>query len=153
MIAAGMLNKPVEEITANERQRGKFAELAAGFGGGVGAWRRIFDDPRPDAEIERDKVKWRQICTRASFAFWQRLFKAVRIAVQLHAAVRVNEAPLPEIVASFEDGNLYITLPSGRSLTYPNARLVPGKFENSSTWPSSTTRRSNGARSTNGTAR
>ena len=47
----------------------------------------------------------------------------------MRAAVRVNEPPLPEIVCSFEDGNLYIILPSGRSLTYPNARLVPGKFE------------------------
>ena len=56
-----MLNRPVEEIGANERQQGKFAELAAGFGGGVGAWRRIFDDQRPDAEIERDKIKWRQL--------------------------------------------------------------------------------------------
>ena len=39
--------------------------------------------------------------------------------------------PLPEIVCSFEDGNLYIILPSGRSLTYPGATLVPGKFEGS----------------------
>ena len=60
--------------------------------------------------------------------FWHRLFRAVRIAVQLRAAVRVNEAPLPEIVCSFEDGNCYIVLPWPR-LTYPGARLVPGKFE------------------------
>ena len=59
VIATQMLNKPIDEIGANERQQGKFAELAAGFGGGVGAWRRIFDDQRPDAEIERDKIKWR----------------------------------------------------------------------------------------------
>ena len=59
VLATQMLNKPIEEIGANERQQGKFAELAAGFGGGIGAWRRIFDDQRPDAEIERDKRKWR----------------------------------------------------------------------------------------------
>jgi hypothetical protein len=41
--------------------------------------------------------------------------------------VRVNAPPLPEIVPSFEDGSLYIALPSGRRLTYPHARLVPGK--------------------------
>ena len=128
VLAAQMLNRPIEEIGANERQQGKFAELAAGFGGGVGAWRRIFDDQRPDAEIERDKAKWRQLHPRI-VTFWHRLFRAVRIAVQMRAAVRVNEAPLPEIVCSFEDGNLYIVLPSGRRLTYPGARLVPGKFE------------------------
>ena len=61
--------------------------------------------------------------------FWQRLFKAVRIAVKHQTAVRVNEPPLPSIVVSFEDGDLFIELPSGRCLTYPNARLVPGKFE------------------------
>ena len=125
-----MLNQPIEEIGANERQQGKFAELAAGFGGGVGAWRRIFDDQRPDAEIERDKIKWRSLHPKI-VTFWHRLFKAVRIAVQMRTAVRVNEPPLPEIVCSFEDRNLYIILPFGRSLTYPGARLVPGKFENS----------------------
>ena len=97
VIAAQMLNKPVVEIIDNERQQGKFAELAAGFGGGVGAWRRIFDDPRSDAEIERDKVKWRQMHPRI-VRFWQRLFKAVRIAVKHRTAVRVNEPPLPSIV-------------------------------------------------------
>ena len=77
VIAARMLNKPVAQITDNERQLGKFAELAAGFGGGVGAWRRIFDDPRPDAEIEHDKRAWRAMHPRIT-RFWQRLFKAVR---------------------------------------------------------------------------
>jgi Toprim domain/DNA polymerase family A/CHC2 zinc finger len=129
VLATQMLNKPIEEIGANERQQGKFAELAAGFGGGIGAWRRIFDDQRPDAEIERDKNKWRSLHPKI-VTFWHRLFKAVRIAVQMRTAVRVNEPPLPEIVCSFEDRNLYIILPSGRSLTYPGARLVPGKFEN-----------------------
>jgi DNA polymerase len=122
VLASLMLGKSVKEITDNERQQGKFAELAAGFGGGVGAWKRIFDDPRPDREIERDKVKWRlmhpKICR-----FWHRLFKAVCVAVKLKTAVRVDEPPAPSIVCSFEDGNLYITLPSGRSITYPNARL------------------------------
>ncbi len=130
VLASLMLGKPVEAITDNERQLGKFAELAAGFGGGVGAWRRIFDDPRPDAEIERDKDKWRQLHPKI-VTFWHRLFKAISAAVNLRAAVRVNEPPLPEIVPSFEDGSLYIALPSGRRLTYPRARLVPGKFENS----------------------
>ena len=94
VLASLMLGKPVEAITDNERQLGKFAELAAGFGGGVGAWRRIFDDPRPDAEIERDKVKWRQLHPKI-VTFWHRLFKAISAAVNLRVAVRVNEPPLP----------------------------------------------------------
>ena len=126
--AAQMLGKPVETIVARERQRGKGGELAAGFGGSVRAWRNIFDDPRPDPEIKSDIQKWRQLHPQTR-RFWKRLFNAALIAIRHGVAVRVNEAPLPEIVTDFEDGNLYITLPSGRSLTYPNARLVPGKYE------------------------
>jgi DNA polymerase len=129
-IASQMTGIPIDLIGPNERQKGKFAELAAGFGGGIGAWRRIFDDSRPDAEIERDKIKWRDLHPKIVM-FWHRLFRAVRIAVQMGAAVRVNEPPLPEIVCYFETDTLYISLPSGRCLTYPGARLVPGKFEGS----------------------
>ena len=42
MIARKMLNRAADaEITGAERQLGKAAELASGFGGSVGAWRRI----------------------------------------------------------------------------------------------------------------
>src|SRR5262249_26978683 len=54
VLAHRMLHKntPVSEITAVERQLGKCAELACGFGGSVGAWRRIAgDDGRSDAEV------------------------------------------------------------------------------------------------------
>ena len=32
-------------------------------------------------------------------------------------------------LASFEDGNLYLTLPCGRRITYPQTRLTESKFE------------------------
>ena len=43
VLAHRMLHKdtPVGEIPSAERQLGKYAELACGFGGSVGAWRRI----------------------------------------------------------------------------------------------------------------
>jgi len=126
VIASRLMNVSIDAIGPTQRQLGKFAELAAGFAGGVGAWRRIFDDPRPDAEIERDKIMWRRLHPKIT-AFWHRLFKAIRAAIEFRTNVRVNPPPLPEIVASFEDGNLYIALPSGRRLTYPHAHLVPGK--------------------------
>ena len=149
VLAAQMLNRPIEEIGANERQQGKFAELAAGFGGGVGAWRRIFDDQRPDAEIERDKIKWRQLHPQI-VTFWHRLFKAVRVAVQMRAAVRVNEA------AAARDRLL---LRGRQSLHHPAVRpqshlsrrtLVPGKFEGSVDLAYFDNSKKNGARSTNG---
>jgi len=52
-IAAQMLNKAVLAITKAERQSGKCAELACGFGGALGAWRKIAgdEDTRSDCTI------------------------------------------------------------------------------------------------------
>jgi DNA polymerase bacteriophage-type len=41
----------------------------------------------------------------------------------------VAPPPQPPIVAAFADGNLTLTLPSGRAITYPEARLIPSKYE------------------------
>jgi hypothetical protein len=41
----------------------------------------------------------------------------------------VAPSPQPRVVVAFADGNLTMTLPSGRAITYPEARFVPGKFE------------------------
>jgi len=121
-------NSPVENISAAERQLGKCAELAAGFGGSVGAWRRIAhdEDARTDAEVLTIIHAWRAkhlaIC-----AFWQRLARAARISIRTGQAIRVMPAPQPSIITSFDDTDLTITLPSGRAINYPNARLVPNK--------------------------
>src|SRR5262249_56534627 len=40
--------------------------------------------------------------------------------------------PQPPIVARFADGNLTLTLPSGRAITYPEARLIPSKYVDAS---------------------
>jgi DNA polymerase len=129
VLAGKMLGKPAAEIDDKERQQGKGAELAAGFGGGPGAWRRIFpDEERPDHEIKKDIARWRRMHPRIR-RFWKRLERAVHLSFRAGVPIRVNEPPLPEIFTRFADGNLTITLPSGRNITYPNARLVPGKYE------------------------
>jgi hypothetical protein len=116
-------------ITAAERQIGKCAELAAGFGGSVGAWRRIVGhDPRSDQEIASNIQQWRD-SHPATRQFWKELARAIRVAIRTGQPILVAPAPRPAIVASFADGILRLTLPSGREITYPNARLVPGKFE------------------------
>jgi len=130
-LAGKMSGKPAAEIDDKERQQGKGADLAAGFGGSVGAWRRIFpDEERPDHEIKNDIIRWRRMhpCIQR---FWKRLHRAVCLTFRASEPVRirVNEPPLPEIITRFADGNLCITLPSGRDITYPNARLVPGKYD------------------------
>jgi DNA polymerase len=124
IIAAQMLHKPVQEITKAERNIGKAGELACGFGGSVGAWRRIAnDDTRSDEEIAADVRAWRQAHPK-TVAFWHELARAIRVAIRTGQPMAAGR-----IVAGFTDGNLTLTLPSGRRITYPEARLVPSKFE------------------------
>ena len=130
VIARRMLSKAEDaEITAAERQLGKAAELASGFGGSVGAWRRIIaDDPRSDDEIRAIIFRWRQ-AHPAIRRLWKDLARAIRAAIRTGQPILIAESPQPRIVATFADANLTLTLPSGRAITYPEARLVPSKYE------------------------
>ena len=61
IVAAKMLGRDdLASITKAERAKGKAGDLACGFGGSVGAWRRIAsDDKRTDEEIFADVRAWR----------------------------------------------------------------------------------------------
>ena len=129
--AARMLRKDVLAITKPERQLGKAAELSAGFGGSVGAWRRIAhdEDVRSDAEVLAFIKQWRD-AHPAIRAFWKELAQAARVAIRTGRPILVAAAPRPPIIIAFDGYALTITLPSGRMITYPGARLSPNtKFE------------------------
>jgi hypothetical protein len=133
VVAHRMLRKttPISEITTAERQMGKAADLGLGFGGSIGAWRKISaQDPRTDAEIGVIVRQWRD-AHPAITRFWKELARAIRVAIRVPGqSVLVAPAPRPPITALFAAGNLTLTLPSGRAITYPQARLVPNrKFE------------------------
>ena len=120
-------NTPVSDVAAAERQIGKFAELAFGFGGSVGAWRRIVgDDGRSDAEIKAIVQAWRSKHP-ATGAFWRRLMRAALVAIRTKRSVEANPAPLPPITVAFDGIDMTITLPSKRPITYPGAHAVPSK--------------------------
>src|SRR6516165_5288219 len=126
VVARKMLQKndPLSEITAAERQIGKGGDLAGGFGGSVGAWRRLVPkDDRPDSEIKADIHAWRQAHPKTT-QFWRTLSSAARLAVRTG-----GEHKAGPITASCRNETLYLTLPSGRSIAYPHARLTPSKFE------------------------
>jgi DNA polymerase len=127
IIASKMLNKDLDAITKIDRYTGKIGELSAGFGGSVGAWRRQIVDDRSDFAIKEDIEKWRRAHPRV-VKFWHDLARCVRIAIRTGQSVYVGSPPAT-ITAMFEAGNLYLVLPSGRAITYPEARLVPSKFE------------------------
>ena len=132
VLAHRMLHKngPVSEITTPERQLGKCTELACGFGGSVGAWRRIAgDDGRNNAEVLAIIKQWRD-AHPAIRAFWHDLAQAARVAIRTKHPILVASAPRPPIIAAFDGYALTLTLPSGRMINYPGARLVPNsKFE------------------------
>jgi len=123
-------SSPVGNITAAERQLGKCGELACGFGGGVKAWRRIAkdEDVRSDAEVQVIIRNWRaahpKIC-----AFWERMVRAARSSIATGKPVQVSA--VPRLITNFDGYALTITLPNGRIINYPGARLVPSeKFVN-----------------------
>jgi DNA polymerase bacteriophage-type len=122
--AAQILRRSVAPDDAESRQLGKTCELAFGFGGGLGAWRRFDPDgSHTDDEIERFKNEWRAQHA-ATVRFWRALEN------MLCRAVRTGQrTTLGRLAAECENGTLYIVLSSGRRLAYPEARLVQGKFE------------------------
>jgi DNA polymerase len=117
----------VSAITAAERQLGKCGELACGFGGGVGAWRRIAkdEDVRSDDEVQVIIRNWRaahpKIC-----AIWERLARAARNSIATGKPVQVSA--VPRLVTNFDGYALTITLPNNRVINYPGARLVTSKM-------------------------
>jgi DNA polymerase len=123
-------NSPVSEISAAERQLGKCGELACGFGGGVGAWRRIAkdEDVRSDDEVKAIVRAWR-IAHPKVCALWDRLTRCAKGSIYTGKPGLVSAEP--HIVTNFDGYALTITLPTSRSINYPGARLVPNeKFVN-----------------------
>jgi len=102
----------------------KGGDLAGGFGGSVGAWRRLVPkDDRSDGEIKADILAWRRAASEDH-------------AVLAHAGSsrtlshpHRGEYKAGPITASYQIETLYLTLPSGRSIAYPQARLIPSKLE------------------------
>jgi len=123
-------NDPRAEITAAERQMGKAGDLGLGYGGAAGVWRKIsVHDPRTDQEISVIVRQWRDAHPQIT-RFWKELARAIRVAIRTEQPVLALPPPRPPIIANFTNGTLTLTLPSGRAITYPRARLVPNrKFE------------------------
>jgi DNA polymerase family A/CHC2 zinc finger len=124
MTAAHVLKRPVTPDDETGRQTGKTCDLAFGYGGGLGAWRK-FDtsDNHSDQEVERFKREWRS-AHKATVSFWRALETAMRRAMRTRQLIKLRS-----LTCSFENETLQVTLPSGRRLSYPQARLMPGEFD------------------------
>ncbi len=123
--ATRMLKREVTPEDEAGRQIGKTADLALGFGGALGAWRRFNpDDDRADDEILLNIAEWRHTHP-AITKFWKAFERAALKAVHTGQQIDLGN----QFVFTVEHGTLFVALPSGRRLAYPQARLGPGKFE------------------------
>jgi hypothetical protein len=125
-MASQALRRQVTPEDEAGRQIGKTYDLSFGYGGGRGAWRR-FDpsDTYTDAQIEKFKETFRAN-HRATVRLWRALEGGARRAVRTGQRIVLAQKGL---AFEFSEGNLYLTLPSGRRITYPEAQLAPGKFD------------------------
>jgi DNA polymerase len=102
------------------RAFGKIADLAFGYQGGVGAWKNFApeDDASDQATIKRYRDQWRNQHP-AVVRFWHTVDRAAIRAIRCPG---INH-PLGRLVFRYDEPFLRIQLPSGRSLSYPFARI------------------------------
>lgn len=120
--AAGIYNKPIDKVSKDERQIGKVAVLALGFGGGVGAFQsmaRVYGVQVADVAADGIKANWRR-AHLAIVKYWNSLETAAIDAVDLDHGAECSAGPKDRAVKFRKDGSfLWCKLPSGRVLCYP----------------------------------
>lgn len=121
---AKMFNVPIHAITKGSelRQKSKISELALGYGGAVGAMRRMGGERMglSDAEMMSLTRKWRAANPKI-VELWEELESAAMDAITYRKTIVATERNL---VFDCDAENLTITLPSGRALFYRNPRIV-----------------------------
>lgn len=120
--ASKMFHVPIEEVTKGStlRQKGKVAELALGYQGGVGALKQMGADKMglADDELADIVAKWRKASPKI-VQFWWDVEAAVKEAISKWTSVQYKHG----IAFQFEAGMLFIRLPSGRRIAYAKPRL------------------------------
>ncbi|WP_035288037.1 DNA polymerase [Clostridium sp. KNHs214] len=124
--ASQMFKVPIEEITKTSplRQKGKISELALGYGGSVGALTAMgaLDMGVEEEELQGLVTAWRQANPNITKLWWD-IDKAALKAVKERTATVAHK-----IKIHYESGILFITLPSGRKLSYIKPRIEMNKF-------------------------
>lgn len=123
--ASQMFHVPVVKhgVNGELRQKGKIAELALGYGGGVNALKAFGADKMGMSEEEMQETVdlWRESSPRIC-DLWRALEKAA-----IHTVVKRTPtvSAVGNVRFDFESGILWMTLPSGRRIAYYGAAYEP----------------------------
>ena len=124
--ASQMFKVPVEKhgINGHLRQKGKIAELALGYGGGMGALKAMgaLEMGLKEEELQPLVNAWRNANPNI-VKFWWAVDNAVMEAVSKRTTTKTHG-----LTFSFKSGMLFITLPSGRKLAYVKPRIGMNQF-------------------------
>ena len=124
--AEQMFHVPVKKhgINSHLRQKGKIAELALGYGGSIGALKSMgaLDMGLSEDELQPLVSMWRESNPNIVDYWWQ-VDNAVKTAIKLRIPAKVGG-----IQFAMRNGMLFITLPSGRKLSYVKPQIGINQF-------------------------
>lgn len=119
--ASQMYHVPVVKhgVNGELRQKGKIAELALGYQGGVGAMKQMDKGGSiPEEEMQGIVDQWRAANPKV-VKLWKTCEMAAKTCIEERRTVKIRCG----IAFRYIRGNLFITLPNGRHLCYWGARL------------------------------
>ena len=130
--ASSMFGVPVEKHGANSelRQKGKIAELACGYAGGVGALKAMgaLDMGIPEEELTDIVAKWRQ-ANKKIVELWYRVESAALAVVKTGRQTGTNGLVFAREYDINNDLDfMTIKLPSGRKLYYVHPELSENQW-------------------------
>ncbi len=124
--ASQMFKVAIEEITKGSplRQKGKIAELALGYGGSVGALKAMgaLEMGLTEDELQPLVSAWRSANPNITRLWWD-VDRAAMTAVRDRTTTETHG-----IRFGYTSGMLFITLPSGRRLSYVKPRIGTNRF-------------------------
>ncbi len=124
--ASKMFGVPVVKHGVNGylRQKGKIAELALGYGGAVGALTSMgaLDMGLQEEELQPLVSQWRNSNPHITKFWWDVDAAAVK------AVKERTEMAMGKLCFTYRSGILFITLPSGRKLSYIKPRMTQNRF-------------------------
>ena len=124
--ASQMFKVPVVKNGENGhlRQKGKIAELALGYGGSVGALKAMgaLEMGLEEEELQPLVSAWRNSNPFITKLWWD-VDRAVKTCIRQKVPAETHG-----ICFSYQSGMLFITLPSGRRLTYVKPRIGENVF-------------------------